>query len=166
VLETMRLRLAELEETDAAFVLELLNEPGFLTNIGDRDVRTLDDAAEYIRNVFAASYPVNGFGLYRVDLKETGEPIGLCGLVRRDWLEDVDIGFAFLERHWGRRYARESAAAVMAWAAEALGIDRVVGITAPENHASMRVLESLGLRFEGMVTAPGKTEPTRLFVPD
>ena len=166
VLETGRLRLAELDEGDAGFILELLNEPAFIANIGDREVRTCDEAAAYVRDVFAASYAQNGFGLWRVERREDGEAVGICGLVRRDWLEEPDIGFAFLERFSGRGYASESAAAVMRHARERLGVDRVLGITAPDNHASMAVLRKLGLRFDRMVTAPGKTEPTRLFVPE
>ena len=166
VIETARLRLRELEpEGDAGFILQLLNEPGFLQNIGDREVRTAEQAARYIADVFVGSYAENGFGLYAVERREDGAAVGICGLVRRDWLEDVDVGFAVLQRWYGHGYASEAALATVRWAREALGIERVVGIVTPGNAASIAVLKKLGLRFEGLVTAPGKTAPTELYVP-
>ena len=167
VIETERLALRELEpQRDAEFILALLNEPGFLRNIGDREVRTREHAERYIADVFTRSYADNGFGLYAMERREDGAPVGICGLVRRDWLEDVDIGFAVLERWYGRGYASEAAAATVRWAREALGVERVVGIVSPGNEASIAVLKKLGLRFERLVTAPGKTEPTELYVPE
>jgi len=166
VIETERLRLRELApEGDAGFILQLLNEPGFLQNIGDREVRNAEQAARYVADVFVHSYRVNGFGLYAMDRREDGASVGICGLVRRDWLEDVDVGFAVLQRWYGHGYASEAALATVQWARETLGIERVVGIVSPGNAASIAVLKKLGLRFDGLVTAPGKTEPTELYVP-
>src|SRR5580700_8038038 len=128
VTETERLILRRLSTDDDAFILELLNEPSFLQNIGDRGVRTLEDARGYILKGPVASYERFGFGLFLVALKETAVPLGICGLLKRDALEDVDIGFAFLPRFWSQGYAFESAAAVMAFGREALGIRRVVAI--------------------------------------
>ncbi len=113
ILETERLVLRRLTAGDAAFILELLNEPAFLENIGDRGARTLADARRYIARGPVASYRKFGFGLYLVELKDSGTPVGICGLLKRESLEDVDIGFAFLRRYWSQGYARESAAAVM-----------------------------------------------------
>jgi [ribosomal protein S5]-alanine N-acetyltransferase len=164
VCETPRLRVRRLSADDAAFVLRLLNEPSFLENIGDRGVRSLDDARAYIANGPVASYEKHGFGLFRVDLLESGETIGMCGLLKRDWLEDVDIGFAFLPQYFGNGYAYESSVGVIEWARRTLGVVRVVGITKPDNHGSIRVLEKLGLRFDRMVTSPEGQE-SRLFTP-
>ena len=163
ILETQRLALRELSRGDEAFILELLNEPGFLNNIGDRGVRTLEDARGYIANSAVASYEKNGFGLYRTALKETDVAIGICGLVKRDGLDHPDIGFAFLERFWGRGYAQESAGAVLRHAHAALSLRRLLAITAPDNRASMQVLEKLGFRFERFVKLPGHVAQSRLF---
>lgn len=151
VLETDRLILRRLTAEDAEFILELLNEPSFLRFIGDKGVRTLDEAREYIAKGPADSYERFGFGLYLAELKDAGSPIGICGLVKRDSLEDVDIGFAFLPGFWGHGYALESAAAVIAYAKDTLGLTRLVAVTSPDNHASIKLLEKLGLGFERLV---------------
>lgn len=151
ILETDRLLLRQLSEEDAAFILELLNEPSFIRNIGDRGVRTIEAANAYIQNGPVASYAKNGFGLYLVKLKETGESIGMGGLIKRDTLEDVDIGYAFLPRFWSKGYAIEATRAVKEYAREAIGLNRLVAIVDPQNEASIRVLEKLGLKFEKMV---------------
>ena len=148
VLETARLRLRELSVGDAAFVLELVNEPGWLRFIGDKGVRTLDDARKYVEDGPAASYRKHGFGLYLVEEKASGVPLGICGLVRREELDDVDVGFALLERFQGRGYARESAEAVVDLARSRFGLARLVAITDPGNEASIRVLERIGFSFE------------------
>ena len=151
ILETERLILRQLSTDDAEFILRLLNEPSFIQNIGDRGVRTLDDAHSYILRVPVASYEKNGFGLNLVTVKETGASIGMCGLIKRDALEDVDIGYAFLPEYWSRGYAVEAAIAVKEYARTVIGLKRLVAITDPENQASIRVLEKIGLRFERMV---------------
>jgi [ribosomal protein S5]-alanine N-acetyltransferase len=151
ILETGRLLLRQFSTEDAGFILELLNEPSFIQNIGDRGVRTLDGARSYILNGPVASYASNGFGLYLVMLKETNESIGMCGLIKRVGLEDVDIGYAFLPKFWSKGYAVESALAVKAYAKEALGLHRLVAITDPANEGSIRVLGRIGLRFERMI---------------
>jgi RimJ/RimL family protein N-acetyltransferase len=166
VVETARLRLRRLTPEDAAFVLELLNEPGFLQFVGDRDVRTVEQARAYIVEVFAASYEALGFGLYHVSVTATGEAVGLCGLVKRAALSDVDVGFAFLERTWGRGYASEAAAAVLDYAYGTLKIPRVIGITAPDNWASMAVLQKVGLKPAGTVKLPGYELERRVFTPE
>ena len=151
VLETERLILRQLSAEDADFILELLNEPSFIRNIGDRGVRTIDDANAYIQNGPVASYTKNGFGLYLVKLKETGESIGMCGLIKRDTLEDVDIGYAFFPRFWSKGYAVEAAQAVKEYAKNVIGLKRLVAIVDPENEGSIRILEKIGLEFEKMV---------------
>jgi RimJ/RimL family protein N-acetyltransferase len=147
-LETERLRLRPLTLDDAPFILRLLNEPSFLESIGDKGVRTLDDARGYIRTGPAASYHRHGFGQDLVELKESGVPIGTCGLLRRDQLEHPDIGYAFLPEFWSRGYAVEAAAAVLARAHGALGLDTVLAITSLDNPGSVRVLERIGFRYQ------------------
>ncbi|HEY5971373.1 MAG TPA: GNAT family N-acetyltransferase [Pseudoxanthomonas sp.] len=154
MIETDRLGLYGLSADsaeDAAFMLKLLNEPSFIRNIGDRGVRSLEGARAYLRKGPVASYRKHGFGLYRVQAKASGETIGLCGLVKRDALDDVDLGYALLPEFCGYGYAAEAAAAVLAYAHSALGLERVVAITDPANQASIRLLEKLGFRFESMV---------------
>ena len=151
VLETDRLRLRWLSSDDAEFILELLNDPSWLKFIGDKGVRTLQDARSYLSKGPIEMYARVGFGLYLTELKEGKVPIGLCGLIKRDSLEDVDIGFAFLPRYRAKGYAYESASAVMTYGKNVLGLRRIVAITSPENDASMDLLEKLGLRFESMV---------------
>ena len=118
ILETDRLRLRKLLLDDAEFVLRLLNEPSFIQNIGDRGVRTIDDARAYILKGPIASYEKFGFGLWMVETRPTGVPIGICGLLKRDVLEDVDIGYALLPEFCSQGYALESASAVMSYANE------------------------------------------------
>jgi ribosomal-protein-alanine N-acetyltransferase len=151
ILETERLLLRQLSTQDAEFILELLNEPSFIQNIGDRGVRTLADANSYILNGPVASYARNGFGLYLVVFKETNESIGMCGLIKRTGLDDVDIGYAFLPKFWSRGYAVESALATKSYAKNVIGLKRIVAITDPANGASIRVLEKIGLSFERMI---------------
>ena len=107
-----------------------------------------------------------GFGLYLVELKEEGSPVGICGLIKRDSLEDVDIVFAFLPRYWGRGYAYEAASAVMAYGGKVLGLKRIVAVTSADNDSSARLLKKLGLRFEGMVKLSNDSEEVRLFGSD
>jgi ribosomal-protein-alanine N-acetyltransferase len=163
VLETERLVLRRLATDDAPFLLELLNEPSFLRYIGDKGVRTEADARRYVEAGPLLSYERFGFGLYRVELRESGEPIGMCGLLKRDALPDVDVGFAFLPRFWSKGYAFESAAAVLAHARDALGRGRILAITTPDNVASIRLLEKLGFRFERMARVPEDGPEVKVF---
>ena len=151
VLKTERLILRWLSAEDAAFMLELVNDPAWLRFIGDRGVRTLEDARGYILNGPVAMYRRVGFGLYLVELKQSATPIGICGLIERVGLEDIDIGFAFLPAFCGQGYAYESASAVMTYAQDTVGLNRVVAITAPDNQRSITLLTKLGLSFVDML---------------
>src|SRR5437016_4811965 len=151
ILETDRLQLRLLSLDDAEFILRLLNEPSFIQNIGDRGVRTIDDARAYILNGPIASYEKFGFGLWMVETRSEGAPIGICGLLNRDVLADVDIGYALLPEFWSKGYALESASAVMAYASEKLGLKRVVAVTNSDNKSSIRLLEKMGFKYERMV---------------
>lgn len=151
ILETERLLLRRFSPDDAPFILELLNDPSFLRFIGDKGVRTLEDAKGYILNGPMANYERFGFGLWLVELKATREPLGMCGLLKRNTLPDVDIGFAFLPRFWFQGYAREAAAAVRDYGRDVGGLRRLVAIIDPANKGSIRVLEKTGLHFERMI---------------
>ena len=165
VLETERLILRKLSTNDAEFVLELLNEPSFLRYIGDRGVRNLEEAKQYILNRLVTSYERNGFGLYLVELRESRIPIGISGLVKRDTLPDPDIGFAYLPAYWSKGYAVESATAVMNYAREVLGLTRIVAITSLDNEASAKLLGKIGLRFERLIKLSEDAEEVKLFTP-
>lgn len=162
VTRTARLVLRQLEPRDSRFILELLNEAGFLRFIGDKGVRTLADAREYIQKGPIDSYLRHAFGLYAACLRD-GTPMGICGLVKRDGLADVDVGFAFLSRYTGKGYAVEAAAAVLAHAHQQLQIRRVVAITAPDNLSSIAVLEKIGLKFERRVRLADESPELNLY---
>jgi RimJ/RimL family protein N-acetyltransferase len=163
VLETDRLILRHLTTDDAAFILTLVNDPSWVQFIGDTGVRTLEDACNYIVRGPMAMYASVGFGLYGTALKEGGTLIGICGLIKRDSLEDVDIGFAFLPQFWSQGYAYEAASAVIAYGKQVLSLQRIVAITSPDNQRSARLLEKLGLHFERLITLPSNTQALRLF---
>jgi RimJ/RimL family protein N-acetyltransferase len=152
VLETDRLTLRWLTADDSAFILELLNDPGWLQFVGDKGVHTLEEARGYLLKGPIDMYRRLGFGLYLTELKESGVPIGICGLIKRDGLEDVDVGFAFLPQFRTKGYAYESASAIMVYGKDVLKLERIVAVTSPENHNAARLLGKLGLRFERMVT--------------
>jgi RimJ/RimL family protein N-acetyltransferase len=161
VLETARLALREFDAHDAEFVLRLVNEPSFLRYIGDRGVRTLDDARKYIADGPVAGYARDGHGLMRVERKSDGASLGMCGLLKRDALPEPDIGFSFFPEYWSQGYALEAASAVMRHARDTLAIGRILAITTRDNASSMRLLDKLGFRFERMIALG--TEELRLF---
>lgn len=163
ILETDRLRLRTLTPDDAEFMLGLLNEPSFIQNIGDRGVRTVDDARSYILNGPVASYEKHGFGLWLVEVKDSGAPIGICGLLKRDAMDDTELGYALMPEYWSKGYALESASAVMAYASEELGLKRVAAITDVGNESSIRVLEKIGFKYEGMIRLSDDAPELKLF---
>ena len=163
VFETDRLVLRRLTVEDAPFILRLLNEPSFLEHIGDRGVRNLADAKQYILSGPVASYEHHGFGLFLVELKAGSAPIGICGLLKRDALDDVDVGFAFVPESWSKGYAFESVSATLAYAYDVQHLKRVVALTSPENVASINLLVKLGFYFERMVLMPGEKTEVKLF---
>lgn len=167
VIETERLRLREMSESDGAFMLELLNDPGFIRFIADRGVRTLEGAARYIRERFVEGYRQHGFGLWLVEPKDEGAPAGMCGLLQRGApVPGVEVGYAFLPQFRGKGYAYEAAAASAAHAREVLGLSRLYAVVNPDNIASIRVLEKLGMRFERMVRLAGEEFDIKLFATD
>lgn len=154
-LETPRLRLRELREDDDAFLVELLNDEGFLRHIGDRGVRTREDARRYLAEGPAASYARHGFGLWAVQRREDGALVGMCGLLRRDTLPDPDLGYAFLPAYRGQGYAREACEACVAHALDTLRMPRLLAIVNEDNAASRGLLERLGFALEGPAEVGG-----------
>ena len=156
--------LRELTADDAAFVLDLLNQPSFKKYIGDRGVRTVEQAREYAETRFIKSYRTNGFGLYLVELKADSSPIGICGFVSRETLPAPDIGFALLPQYEKQGYAFEAASATMGYGRDTLGFARVLAITTTDNESSRRLLEKIGLKFESEIETGG--EVLNLFAAD
>lgn len=163
ILETERTILREINEPDAEFILDLLNQPSFIRYIGDRNVRSVDEAREFIESRFKESYKKFGFGLWTVESKTTDEAMGICGFVKRDGLPDADIGFAFLPQHEKKGYAFESAAAVMKYGREVLNLGRVLAITSKDNESSGRLLAKLGFKFERLISLSDDAEELKLF---
>ena len=163
-LETDRLIIRPITLDDASFILTLLNEPSFLRYIGDKQVRNLEDARQYILNGPVASYERHGFGLCLVELGESHTPVGMCGILKREELPDPDIGFALLPDFWSKGLAFEAAAAVLNDARERLKIERILAITSLDNAASINLLERLGFRFKEIITLTPEREEVRLFV--
>lgn len=164
-LSTDRLNIRWLTTDDAPFILRILNEPSFIHFIGDKGVRDLEGARQYILNGPIASYQQHGFGLYLVTRKADGLSLGICGLLRRDSLSHVDIGFAFLPEFWNKGYAFESASAVMDYGKDVLKLTRIIAITNKDNDASAKLLEKLGLRFDRLIKLSSEQDETRLFSP-
>ena len=166
LLETERLVLREITVDDSEFILDLLNQPKYLKYIGDKGVRTVEDAATFIENLIRKSYRDNGYGHYVVHLRDDPTPMGTCGYVRRDSLPDPDIGFAFLPQFEKRGYAFESADAVLKYGLEVLGFKRVLAITTPDNESSGRLLEKLGFSFDRLIKLASGDEELKLFSSD
>jgi RimJ/RimL family protein N-acetyltransferase len=158
-----RLRIRRLSVEDAEIMLRILNEPSFLQNIGDKGVRTIADARTYILEGPIASYEKSGFGMWLVEAKDSAVPMGICGLLKRDALEDVDIGYALLPEFWAKGYALEAASAVLSYARDTLGLTRVVAITNVDNRSSIRLLEKLGFTYEKMVRLSAGAPEINLF---
>lgn len=163
MLETERLLLRQLSTTDSPFILRLLNEPSFLRYIGDKKVRNLKDAERYILDGPIASYEQNGFGLYLVELKNSRTPIGMCGLLKRKELSDVDIGFAFVPEFCGQGFAYEAATAVISHSQQTLKLKRILAITNLDNDASIKLLERLGFTFDRVITLADDRDQVKLF---
>lgn len=163
VIETERLWLRQFKLSDAGFIVELLNSPGWLEFIGDRNVKTEEDARTYLLNGTIKSYETNGFGLFLVLLKDSDTPIGACGLLKRDFLDEPDLGFAFLPDYYGKGYGFESSGAILKYAQDKLNLTRVLAFTVPDNVASVKLLEKLGFRFDKKFNMPVTDEELFLF---
>ncbi len=162
VVRTLRLVLRQLESSDAEFILELLNDPAFVQFVGDKEVRNLDDARAYILQGPIASYARHGFGLYAICL-HGGPAVGICGLMKREGLDDVDLGFALLPRYRSLGYAVEAASAILTHARRSHGLRRIVAIAVPQNVVSIAVLEKIGLKFERTIRLAAQSPELKLF---
>jgi RimJ/RimL family protein N-acetyltransferase len=165
ILETERLKLRQFELTDAEFIVELVNTPEWLKFIGDRNIRTEEAAINYLQNGPIKSYEENGFGLWMVELKD-GTPIGMCGILKRDTLDNPDIGFSFLSAFMGKGYAFEIANATIHYAKSNLNLDTVLAITVPANKKSRQLLEKIGLKFVKTIYTPVDNEELMLYSSD
>ncbi len=163
ILQTERLRLRQFSLDDALFMMNLTNTEDWLKNIGDRNTNSEDLARQYLENGNIKSYRERGYGGYLVELKETGEPVGMCGLFKRDVFDHPDIGFAFLPAHYGKGYGFEAASAVLKYALEELRLPKVLGITLPSNLGSIRLLEKIGLTCTGKIKLPGDDDELLLY---
>jgi RimJ/RimL family protein N-acetyltransferase len=166
IIETERLILRPFTPADAEFILALLNEPSFVRYIGDKKVRDLEAARQYILNGPVASYERNGFGLCLVELRESHGPIGMCGLLKREELPQPDIGFAFLPAYWNKGFAFEAAAAVLQDASERLRLERILAITSLDNEASIKLLQRLGFSFDRVIKLSAVSDEVKLFATD
>jgi RimJ/RimL family protein N-acetyltransferase len=163
ILDTERLTLRWFDERDAAFVLALVNDPAWILNIGDRGLRTPDDARAWIADKLVTSYWLRGHGLWAVERRADGVLVGMCGLVDRDSLPDIDVGYAIAAPFRRQGYAREATQATLAYARDVLGQRRIYGIVRPDNVSSIRVLEASGLASDGVRVLPGETFPSHVF---
>jgi ribosomal-protein-alanine N-acetyltransferase len=154
MLQTLRLEIREVVLSDRAFIFRLLNEPSWLENIGDRGVRSEADAETYITNHIRGQYRAVGYGMYALLLRSTQLPIGLCGLVRREFLSAPDLGFALLPEYVGHGYAAEAARSLLAHAKLAWSVERLYAIVRPGNQRSVRLLQQLGFRRQGICSTP------------
>ncbi len=163
IAETPRLRIRHMVATDAAFICKLLNEPSFIENIADKGVRNEHDALHYMAEGPIKSYQQHGYGLFLVEDCNSIQPMGLCGLLFRDFLQETDIGFAFLPQYWGQGFAYEAASAVMHFGYKKLALKRIVGLTSAGNSTSVKLLTRLGMQFEKMVTMCPSQESVQLY---
>ncbi|MFZ6730675.1 GNAT family N-acetyltransferase [Undibacterium sp. Ji42W] len=163
IITTERLYLRTITTEDAAFYLALVNDPAFITNIRDKGLRTLEQAQTDIVNGPMANQKKIGFSLYVMERKEDGQAIGLCGLVKRETLKNVDIGYALLPQFIGQGYASEAARATLEYANQHLRITKLAGITSPDNAASNKLLQSLGFKLEAVVVLTGESRDTNLY---
>ena len=162
-LKTERLNLTEFKANDAPFFYELVNDPAFIEFIGDRNVKSVSDAEKYLLEKVIPSYEKNGFGFYLVSTNENNVPIGMSGIIDRDGLDHIDVGFAFLSKFRGKGYAFEATNAVMKYATETLKINPIVAITNTNNAKSINLLERLGLHYDKLIQLPQETEKIKLF---
>lgn len=166
ILETERTILREVTADDAEFILDLLNQPSFIKFIGDRNVRTAAQARDYIESRFTESYEQFNFGMWAVELKYDKTPIGICGFVKRDYLPDADIGFAFLPQFEKKGYAVETAAAALEYGSDVLGLKRVLAIASPDNESSRRLLGKINFKFKRLIKSPPDNAELKLFSVD
>jgi len=164
IFETDRLIIRKMTLTDAPFLLKLLNDPTWIQFIGDRNVNTIKDAENYIKEKMIASYQKNGFGFYVLATKDKNTSVGTTGLIDREGMKHIEVGFALLQEFTGKGYAFEATKAMLDFAHKTLKINPIVAITDLENIRSGKLLEQLGFRFDKNIQLPSFEKPSKLFV--
>lgn len=164
LISSNRLHLSEFSLKDASFFFELVNDPDWIKYIGDRNIKTISDSEDYLKNKIIPSYKQFGFGFYVVRLKESNLPIGMCGLIKRDWMSYVEIGYAFLNKHRSKGYAIEASIATKKYAKEEIGISKIAALTDVDNEKSGNLLNRLGLEFERLISYPGEQKKCKLYL--
>lgn len=163
VMSTDRLLINRITLDDAGFILKLMNDKDWIKNIGDRGIRTIEEAEEYIRTRFLKTYDEVGFGFYSLILKNTHQSIGIAGLVDREGIDHIDIGYGMLPEFRGKGYAFEATKAVYDYGYKDLKLDKIVAIVNPDNPGSIKLLSKLGLEFEKMIRLPDEEIDIMLF---
>lgn len=164
LISSNRLHLSEFSLKDASFFFELVNDPDWIKYIGDRNIKTISDSENYLKDKIIPSYKQFGFGFYVVRLKESNLPIGMCGLIKRDWMSYVEIGYAFLNKHRSKGYAIEASIATKKYAKEEIGISKIAALTDVDNEKSGNLLNRLGLEFERLISYPGEQKKCKLYL--
>jgi ribosomal-protein-alanine N-acetyltransferase len=164
IAQSTRLVLRHIHVDDAEFLLQLLNDPDFIRYVGDKQVRDLEAAQDYIRLGPAASYETHGYGLYLVELIDSRVAIGICGLLKRDFLDSPDLGFALMPSYRGLGYAFEAAQLTMELAADRFELSKIAAFTATDNSASIKLLERLGMKYKNLLTLPGTDHQVSVFI--
>jgi [ribosomal protein S5]-alanine N-acetyltransferase len=165
-IRTKRLTLSKFTINDAPFFCDLVNDPDWIKHIGDRNIKTNKDAEEYLKKNIIPSYKKDGFGFYVVRLTEENTPIGMCGLIKRDWMDYVEIGYAFLTQFRGKGYAIESSIATKKHAKTTLKISTLAAITDLDNEKSGNLLNRLGFKFSKLISYPGEDKKCKLYLED
>ena len=158
-----RLSMRQVTAADASFILSLLNEPSFIEGIADKQVHSLEQAIQYIDDSFTKSYHDNGYGMYLVSLREEDIPIGICGLIRRDYRDDFELGYAFAKAFWSKGYAQEAVKAVLNYGQTVLKAKEFIAVTSMDNEASIKTLERLGFVFDKIEKLAAYNEESRLY---
>ena len=158
-----RLSMRQVTAADASFILSLLNEPSFIEGIADKQVHSLEQAIQYIDDSFTKSYHDNGYGMYLVSLREEDIPIGICGLIRRDYRDDYELGYAFAKAFWSKGYAQEAVKAVLNYGQTVLKAKEFIAVTSMDNEASIKTLERLGFVFDKIEKLAAYNEESRLY---
>lgn len=163
LLTTKRLVIRKITLNDAPFILELINDKDWISNIGDRNVKTIEEAEAYISETFLKTYQESSFGFYGVAIKNSGQLIGTVGLIDREGIDHVDVGYGLLPAYRGKGYAIEATKAMYNYGYDTLSIDKIVAIVNPDNDDSIKLLKKLGLTFEKMVKLPDEEKDIKLF---
>ena len=166
IANTKRLSLRKIDLNDADFMLELLNDKTFINSINNRNIRDIEQAKTYIQEKMLISYRLHKYGMYIVEITETQERIGVCGLVFRDQFEYPDIGYAYLQRYHGKGYAKEAAFALLEYIKGEKEFKKILAICQAQNLASISVIEAMGFNYEKIVRLDGEDKDLNYYSAD